>query len=76
VYEEDENTYLFHFSDRISAFDVEMRTMIPMKGKILCQFAKFWFDKLDIENHMITTRDQDKMIVKKLKIESPATAPF
>lgn len=68
VYEEDENTYLFHFSDRISAFDVEMPTMIPMKGKILCQFAKFWFDKLDIENHMIATRDQDKMIVKKLKM--------
>ena len=44
MYEEDENTYLFHFSDRISAFDVEMPTMIPMKGKILCQFAKFWFD--------------------------------
>jgi phosphoribosylaminoimidazole-succinocarboxamide synthase len=68
VYEVDESTYLFHFSDRISAFDVEMPTMIPMKGKVLCQFAKFWFDELDIENHMIATRGQDKMIVKKLKM--------
>jgi phosphoribosylaminoimidazole-succinocarboxamide synthase len=68
VYEVDKSTYLFHFSDRISAFDVEMPTMIPMKGKVLCQFAKFWFDELDIENHMIATRGQDKMIVKKLKM--------
>ncbi|HEY6404567.1 MAG TPA: phosphoribosylaminoimidazolesuccinocarboxamide synthase, partial [Nitrososphaeraceae archaeon] len=68
VYEVDRSTYLFHFSDRISAFDVEMPTLIPMKGKILCQFAKFWFDELDIENHMIGTRGQDKMIVKKLKM--------
>jgi phosphoribosylaminoimidazole-succinocarboxamide synthase len=68
VYELDGSTYLFHFSDRISAFDVEIPTMIPMKGKVLCQFAKFWFEELDIENHMIGTRDQDKMIVKRLKM--------
>ena len=68
VYEVDGSTYLFHFSDRISAFDVEMPTLIPMKGKILCQFAKFWFDELDIENHMIGTKGKDKMMVKKLKM--------
>ena len=68
MYEVDGSTYLFHFSDRISAFDVEMPTLIPMKGKILCQFAKFWFDELDIENHMIGTKGKDKMMVKKLKM--------
>lgn len=68
VYEVDENTYLFHFSDRISAFDVEMPTLIPKKGEVLCQFAKFWFNILDVENHMLGTRDLDKMIVKKLKM--------
>jgi phosphoribosylaminoimidazole-succinocarboxamide synthase len=68
VYEVDGSTYLFHFSDRVSAFDVEMPTLIPMKGKILCQFAKFWFDELDVKNHMISTRGQDKMIVRKLKM--------
>jgi phosphoribosylaminoimidazole-succinocarboxamide synthase len=68
VYEIDNNTYLFHFSDRISAFDVEMPVLIPKKGEVLCQFAKFWFDTLDVENHMLATRDLDKMIVKKLKM--------
>jgi phosphoribosylaminoimidazole-succinocarboxamide synthase len=68
VYEVDENTYLFHFSDRISAFDIEMPTLVPKKGEVLCQFAKFWFDSLDVENHMLATRDLDKMIVKKLKM--------
>lgn len=68
VYEIDENTYLFHFSDRISAFDVEMPALVPKKGEVLCQFAKFWFDSLDVENHMLATRDLDKMIVRKLKM--------
>lgn len=68
VYEIDENTYLFHFSDRISAFDVEMPALVPKKGEVLCQFAKFWFDNLDVENHMLATRDLDKMIVRKLKM--------
>ena len=68
VYEVNEDTYLFYFSDRISAFDVEMPTLIPKKGQVLCQFAKFWFDTLDVENHMLATRDLDKMVVKKLKM--------
>jgi phosphoribosylaminoimidazole-succinocarboxamide synthase len=68
VYEVNEDTYLFYFSDRISAFDVEMPTLIPKKGEVLCQFAKFWFDTLDVENHMLSTRDLDKMVVKKLKM--------
>lgn len=68
VYEADEKTYLFYFSDRISAFDVKIPTLVPNKGKVLCQFARFWFNKLDMENHMISTPDLDKMIVKKLKM--------
>jgi len=69
VYEIKENdAYLFHFSDRVSAFDVEMDTLIPKKGEVLCQFAKFWFNRLDVENHMLATRGRDKMIVKRLKM--------
>jgi len=66
VYEAEPNTYLFHFSDRISAFDVQMDALIPKKGEVLCQFGEFWFNTLKTENHLVTTRDRDKMLVKKL----------
>jgi phosphoribosylaminoimidazole-succinocarboxamide synthase len=60
------NTLLFVFSDRISAFDVNMKQNVPKKGEILCKFAKFWFDKLDVENHLIKTIDSNKMLVEHL----------
>ena len=43
-------------SDRISAFDVIMKSPIPYKGMVLTQVSKFWFDFLgsDVENHLIT----------------------
>ncbi|MBW8034231.1 MAG: phosphoribosylaminoimidazolesuccinocarboxamide synthase, partial [Planctomycetes bacterium] len=43
-------------SDRLSAFDVIMKTGIPNKGAILTKISKFWFDFLDgvVENHVIT----------------------
>ena len=46
--ENSKNTLLFVFSNRISAFDVNMMQDIPKKGEVLCKFAKFWFDNLDI----------------------------
>ena len=47
-------------SDRISAFDWVLPTGIPDKGKVLNQTAEFWFDRLDVPNHVITT-DVEKM---------------
>lgn len=43
-------------SDRLSAFDVIMKTGIPNKGVLLTQISKFWFDYLkdDVENHLIS----------------------
>ena len=43
-------------SDRISAFDVIMKTGIPNKGVVLTKISKFWFDFLDgiVENHVIS----------------------
>lgn len=43
-------------TDRISAFDVIMKTGIPYKGQVLTQISKFWFDYLDgvVENHLIS----------------------
>lgn len=42
-------------SDRISAFDWVMSTPIPDKGRILTQLSLFWFDYLDVPNHVLTT---------------------
>ena len=42
-------------SDRISAFDWVLPTAIPDKGKVLNQISAFWFEMLDMPNHLITT---------------------
>ena len=68
VYRFDEENYLFHFSNRISAFDVQMKTPISGKGIILCKFAEFWFKYLNFKNHMVRVVDEDKLVVKKLEI--------
>ena len=31
-------------TDRISAFDYVLPSLIPYKGKVLTQLSKFWFD--------------------------------
>ncbi len=45
-------------TDRISAFDVILPTLIPGKGKILTALSEFWFGIIKdiIPNHLITTR--------------------
>lgn len=68
VYELDENNLLFHFTDRVSAYDVPMITDIKGKGEILCRFAEFWFNYLDNNNHMVRLDAKDKMVVKKLSM--------
>ena len=70
VYYDDNNNnnLVFVFSDRISAFDVNMNQEVPQKGEILCKFAKFWFDNLDVENHFIKTIDSNKMLVEHLSM--------
>lgn len=47
-------------TDRLSAFDWILPTGIPDKGKVLTQIAAFWFERLGVRNHLITT-DVDKM---------------
>jgi phosphoribosylaminoimidazole-succinocarboxamide synthase len=44
-------------SDRISAFDVILPTLIPDKGKILTELSVYWFEVIKdiIPNHWITT---------------------
>ena len=64
----DNGNILFHFSDRVSAFDIKMVNSIPRKGEVLCRFAKFWFDSLDTKNHMVGLHNSDKMEVKRMKM--------
>ena len=48
-------------SDRISAFDVVLPTLIPDKGKILTELSVYWFDLIkDIIPHHLITTDVDQ----------------
>jgi phosphoribosylaminoimidazole-succinocarboxamide synthase len=48
---------LFVASDRVSAFDFVLPSVIPNKGKILTQLSKFWFDftAYICPNHVLAT---------------------
>jgi phosphoribosylaminoimidazole-succinocarboxamide synthase len=66
IYELDDGNVLFHFSDRVSAFDVKMATPIHRKGEVLCKFGKFWFENLGTNHHMLSVDGKDKMTVRRL----------
>ncbi|HJM00430.1 MAG TPA: phosphoribosylaminoimidazolesuccinocarboxamide synthase [Nitrosopumilus sp.] len=68
LYDVDESTLLFKFSNRVSAYDVKFKQDIPKKGEILCRFAEFWFDKLDIPNHFVKRESETEISVKKMKM--------
>ena len=42
-------------TDRISAFDWILPCGIPSKGIVLTQLSKFWFDKLAVNHHLLST---------------------
>jgi phosphoribosylaminoimidazole-succinocarboxamide synthase len=56
VYEVDDKL-LIVATDRISAFDWVLPSLIPFKGKVLTQLSKFWFDfvALSCPNHLLST---------------------
>ena len=68
VYEVDNENLLFKFSDRVSAYDVKFKDEIPKKGHVLCKFAEFWFDKLEIKNHFVERKSDTEIIVKKMRM--------
>lgn len=55
VYEFESNLLIIA-SDRISAFDYILPSLIPNKGKVLTQLSKFWFEytSLSCSNHVVT----------------------
>lgn len=50
---------LFVASDRISAFDWVLPNGIPDKGRVLTQVSRFWFDRLDVQNHVLSLDPAD-----------------
>lgn len=83
IYEVDDDKLMIVVSDRISAFDVILPTMVTDKGKVLNRISEFWFDftKDMVKNHVISTKLSDfpedfrnadfegrSMLVKKLNM--------
>jgi phosphoribosylaminoimidazole-succinocarboxamide synthase len=68
IYYLDTEHLLFHFSDRVSAFDVVLPSTIPRKGEVLCKLSAYWFETLGFENHMLGLEGPNMMVVKKLKM--------
>jgi phosphoribosylaminoimidazole-succinocarboxamide synthase len=60
VYDLGENL-LIVASDRISAYDFVLPTLVPGKGAVLCQTSNFWFEKLKgvCPNHLAATDVKD-----------------
>ena len=68
IYDLEDGTLMFRFSDRVSAYDVKFNEDIPEKGKVLCKFAEFWFETLNVANHYVKTKSDNEIIVKKMKM--------
>ena len=66
IYAIDDDTLLFRFSDRVSAYDVQFGQAIPGKGEVLCGFAEFWFDRLPAPNHFVSRRSGTEMAVRRM----------
>jgi len=56
-------------TDRLSAFD-RVLTAVPLKGQVLTQIARFWFDRTgDIcPNHVIAYPDPNVLLCRSLRI--------
>lgn len=83
VYDLEDGRMVIVTTDRISAFDVILPTMITDKGKVLNSLSNFWFEytKEIVKNHMISSDLKDMpedfqkpefegrtILVKKLKM--------
>jgi phosphoribosylaminoimidazole-succinocarboxamide synthase len=55
LYALEDGNLLMVASDRISAYDFILEPGIPDKGEILTRMSLWWFDRLDVANHVIST---------------------
>jgi phosphoribosylaminoimidazole-succinocarboxamide synthase len=72
VYAVGDDRLLLVASDRVSAFDVVMRELVPYKGAVLTQITAWWLRQFEdeIAHHMISVEAED--IVR----HTPALRPF
>ena len=65
----DQHSRLIVVTDRISAFNLKIKTPIPHKGAVLTAIANFWFSKTThiIPNHIIRQIDPNITLVKEAK---------
>lgn len=68
IFQLENGNLLLKFTDRVSAFDIKFDQRIPNKGKVLCKFAKFWFNTLDVPSHFIGMRQDNAIEVKRLSM--------
>ncbi len=47
-------------SDRVSAYDFVLEPVIPDKGKVLTQLSLWWFDRLGVDHHVVSTDVPDE----------------
>lgn len=61
VYESDDDrdALLIIASNRVSAFDHLLEPEIPAKGALLTRLSRWWFDRLDVPNHLRETAGWD-----------------
>ena len=61
LYDIDADTLLLVASDRLSAFDVVLPTVIPDKGRVLTGLSRFWFGETGgiVPNHLRSTAPSD-----------------
>ena len=63
VYAVGNNRLLLVASDRVSAFDVVMRELVPFKGAVLTQITAWWLRQFEDEiSHHMLTADADEII--------------
>jgi phosphoribosylaminoimidazole-succinocarboxamide synthase len=55
----DADALLLVASDRVSAYDHLLEPPIPAKGELLTRLSRFWFDRIDVPNHLLPTAGDD-----------------
>ena len=61
IYRIDDEHLLFVASDRISAYDFILDSLIPDKGRILTAMSVFFFDYIDAPNHLAGPPDDPRI---------------
>ena len=77
LYELDDGRLLLVASDRISAYDVVLPTLIPDKGKVLTQLSLWWFERLAdlVPNHVVSTDVHAELAGRAMVCERLAMVP-